>query len=313
MSSKLTLKISGQQTHFFTANINFSLEQLAHTFEATIVYQKITAPLPVEWLLNGQPIFDGQIDSSSESSTDSGSVLKIIGRSQTANFIDSRIKTDAVYNQSFDALLAGLFAAYGLTVQNNVKTEIQPITEFQLNAESPLNGISQLAKHRNLMLIERVGKVLIERPGQFQITGLALEEGLNLESIDINRNWAQQYAHYEIQGGWDDAQAVVTDSNVNPNRKCVIIADKLQDQQACQDRAEYEKNLAIAKSLTVSSKLPGLHPELTGAAINKVIAVRSKPRSFSENLLIKGVVLEVTESQETTKVDLFRPFKELAE
>ncbi len=313
MTSKLTLKISGQVIPFFKAQINFSLEQLAHTFEATIVYQTINAPLPVEWLLDGKPIFYGQIDGSTENSTGSGNALKIVGRSQTANFIDSRIKTDAVYNQNFDGLLSGLLKGYGLTVQNNVKTKIQPITEFQLNAESPLNGISQLAKHRNLTLIERTGKVLIERPGQFQITGLALEEGLNLESISINRNWAQQFAHYEIQGGWDDAQAVVTDPNVNPNRKCVIIADKLQDQQACQDRAEYEKNLAIAKSLTVSGVVPGIHSELTGAAINKVIAVRSTKRSFSENLLIKTVSLMVSESTQTTKIDLFRPFKELSE
>ncbi|MBN2605980.1 MAG: hypothetical protein JXR47_01455 [Thiotrichales bacterium] len=312
MTDRLRLKIDGQEWPHHTATLRFSLDQLAHTFTAKIQYQEITEPLEVEWLLGTTSILKGQIDSVDEGTNATSTGITINGRSQTANFIDSRIKTDAVYNLSFEDLLKRLLTDYGLDVKNNVSGSIEPIGEFQLNAESALSGVSQLAKHRNLNLIERAGSVLIERPGQFEIQDLVLEEGNNLESLTIKRNWSQIFHHYEIQTGWDNVEAIATYAPANRNRKCVIIADKLQDHQACQNRAAYEKNLAIAKSLQVSGKVPGIHAQLTGTAINKMVEVKSNKRNFDEKLLIRSVTLNDSKSKLSTDLELFRPFRETA-
>lgn len=312
MSKRLRLKINGEEWPYLTATLTFSLDQLAHRFNATVPYTKIDGPVPVEWFLDGESILTGKIDSITEGTSATTTGLSIAGRSQSANFIDSRIKTDALYHLSFVDLLKTLLADYGLGVKNNVKEQIEPITEFQLNAESPFSGVAQIAKHRNLHMIERSGSILVERPGQFEIQNMVLEEGKNLESMTIKCNWSQLYHHYEIQNGWDTAEATATYEPADKSRKCVIIADKLQDQQACQDRADYEMNLAIAKSLVVSGSVPGLHAQLTGAALNKMVEVKSNKRRFDEKLLIKSITINATKDTETTGLELFRPFMENA-
>ncbi|MBD3611121.1 MAG: phage tail protein [Hydrogenovibrio crunogenus] len=309
MSANLYLRISGQNQPFFNASVTFSLGQLAHSFRATIPFMAINQPLKVEWFLDDTRLFKGQIDSVDEAID--GKTISIAGRSQSANFIDSRIKTDALYSQSFESILATLLKDYGLGVQNNVKQAVADIPEFQINAQSPFSEIAQLAKHRNLHLIERNGAIQIERPGQFAVQNLVLEEGKNLENLTIKRNWSQVYHTYEIQNGWDTGEATATYAPADKSRKCVIIADKLQDQQACQDRAEYEKNLAIAKTLTVSAKVPGLYKELSNSAINKMVQVKVPSRTYSEKLLIKSITMNQSESEKATDIELFRPFMEI--
>ncbi|WP_373020718.1 hypothetical protein [Thiomicrorhabdus sp.] len=312
MTDRIRLKIDGQEWPYYTATLRFSLDQLAHTFTANIQYMTITKPLEVEWLLGPTTILKGQIDDVDEGTTATSTGITINGRSQSANFIDSRIKTDAAYNLSFKDLLKNLLSDYGLNVKNNVSGNIDPIEEFQLNAESALSGVSQLAKHRNLNLIERSGSILIERPGQFEIQDLVLEEGNNLREVKIKRSFSNLYHTYEIQSGWDNSEAIVTYEPAAKSRKCVIIADKLKDQQACQNRAEYEKNLAIAKSLVVSGKVPGIHAQLTGTAINKMVEIKSNKRKFDEKLLIRSITLNAAKNENSTDIELFRPFMENA-
>jgi len=303
--NKIILKIDGQATNFETATLTFSIEQMAHTFNCTINDMDIASPLPVQFYFNEQLIFTGQIDSTSSASK---KMINITGRSLSAHLIDSRIKIDALYNQTFDALLRVVVKDFNLGVKNNVKTALPLIPEFQINAESPLQNLAQIAKQQNLILLEQNGQILIEQPGQAAITNLVLEEGKNLQELTLQSNFANQFYHYEIQGAWDGAEAVVTYSPANTCRKKVIIADKLQDQASCQTRAEYERDLAIAKGLIVSANVPDLHKELTPDVLNKTVVVKSPERDFEEELLIKSISLSVSPTSQSTKIELFRPF-----
>jgi prophage tail gpP-like protein len=121
------------------------------------------------------------------------------------------------------------------------------------------------------------------------------------------------FYHYEVQGAWgEDTKAIVTYGGANTSRKRVIMADKLQDDESCQDRAEYEKNLAIAKGLTVKATVPGIWQELTGQSLNRLILVKSKKETFEEKLLIKSVSVTVNDKAQSTDVELFPPFAEKA-
>lgn len=305
--NELRLKINGKTVPFEQADLTFSIEQLAHTFSCTINYQHIDSPLPVQFFLNEQLIFTGQIDSTN---SNANKTISITGRSLSAHLIDSRIKLNAIYNQTFDALLTLIVKEFDLSVKNKVATPLPLIPEFQINAESPLQNLAQIAKQQNLILLEQNGQIQIERPGQAAITNLILEEGKNLQELNIQRNFAHQFYHYEIQGAWDGAEAIVTYAPANSCRKKVIIADKLQDQSSCQTRAEYERDLAIAKGLTVSAQVPGLHKELTNSILNKTVVVKSTQRHFEERLLIKSIRLAVTQKGQNTHITLFRPFSE---
>ena len=306
--NKLTLFVDGQHVPFQSASLSFSLEQLAHTFSATIPDIDIDDPLPVQFKLNNQVIFTGQIDSASDDFSGSEDKVSINGRSKSANLIDSRIKVDAIYNQRFDQLLNLIVSDFGLGVKNNLPS-VMPlplVPEFQINAESPVANLAQIAKQQNLMLIEQNGVLVIEQPGQFTEKNIQLKMGVNTKDLRIKKNWANQFYHYEIQGAWDDAEATVFDKSITPCRKKIIIADKLQDEASCRTRALYERNIAISKGLHASATLPGLYSELTGFALNKLISVQK--RTFKENLLIKTVNLSVSETSESTREELFRPF-----
>lgn len=311
--SKLTMKINGKMVAFFSATLTFSIEQLAHTFDVTIAPASIKAPLQVAFYLDEEAVFVGQIDGTEEQVSGNQDVLRIFGRSKSANMIDSRIKMDAVYVQRLDSLLKLIAGQFELSVKNHFQGSLPEIFEFQINAESPLANLSQVAKQQRLTLIEQLGTVVIESPGQFAVQNMRLEEGVNLSSFSIKRNWSHQYHHYEVQGAWAGEEAIVTYLPANQARKLIVIADKLQDAASCKSRAEYERDLAIAKSLTVSATVPGLHKELTGASINKIVQVVSKRRNFRESLLIKSVSMSVTDKEQNTQIELFRPFDEAVE
>lgn len=305
--SDLTLHINNKKVRYSQASIVFSIEQLAHSFNATIPNVDIKEPLPVQFKLGGEVIFTGQIDAAGNDVNSSSDQIKITGRSLSANLIDSRIKLDAIYNQTFDKLMNMVVGSFGLGVRNEAGI-LPEVPEFQINAESPLENLSQIAKQQNLMLIEDSGDIVIQKPSQHHEQNTVLEVGNNIESLNITRNFKDQFNTYEIQGGWDDAFAIATDSSVNSSRIKVIIADKLQDSASCKTRAEYEKNIAIAKGLHASTNLAGLHKALTGKAINKTIAVKNSKKNFSETLLIKTISITVSDKSESTSVEMFRAF-----
>ncbi|MGR6861820.1 phage tail protein [Aliivibrio salmonicida] len=312
--SRLTLFISGQHIPFLSADVGFSIEQLAHTFTCSIAPMVITKPLPVEFKLNGKRILVGSIDTVGTNTASSEFAMSLSGRSLSANMIDSKITMDAVYDQTLDALIGSVASDFGLTVASLVDTSaLGVIEEFQINAESPVDNFSQLAKEQGVILIERNGVLTIENPAHAALKSVRLEVGKNIESITIDRNFTKHFYHIEVQGQWNDAHAVVTYAPANTQRKMVIVSDQLQSAASCKARAEYERDLAIAQGLTVSTSIPGLFNELTGDAINRIIPVIDAHQKFNEQMLIKSLTLSVNDSSSETKIELFRPFEEKAD
>ncbi|RYU50023.1 phage tail protein [Aliivibrio finisterrensis] len=312
--SRLTLFISGQRIPFLSADVSFSIEQLAHTFTCSIAPMVITKPLSVEFKLNDKRIFIGAIDTASSNTASSEFAMSLSGRSLSANMIDSKITMDAVYDQALGALIASVASDFGLTVTSLVDTSaLGVIEEFQINAESPVDNFSQLAKEQGVILIERNGVLTIENPAHATLQRVRLEVGKNIKSITIDRNFTKQFYHIEVQGQWNDAHAVVTYAPANTQRKMVIVSDQLQSAASCKARAEYERDLAIAQGLTVSTSIPGLFDELTGDAINRIIPVIDTRQQFNEQMLIKSLTLSVNDSSSETKIELFRPFEEKAD
>ncbi|NOH68756.1 phage tail protein [Vibrio rotiferianus] len=306
---KVTLLISGNLVPFYSASLNYSVEQLAHTFSADIPPMSITSPLPVEFRLDDKPILIGQIDDTDSSTESSAHKLTITGRSRSANMIDSRITMDALYNQNVAKLLTSLSRPFGLSVRSQVGN-MPLIDEFQITAESPVDNIAQIIREQGYMLIERNGVLTIEHTAHAAIQGIGLQVGKNIESLGIKRTFNKQFYHTEVQGAWDDSYAVITNPNVNKQRVMVIICDQLQNAKACFSRARYERDLAIAESLTATSTIADVFQELAIDGLNRVIRVMDEQQGFNEMLVIKALSLSVSESSASTSIELFRPFKE---
>lgn len=308
--SQLTLLIDKKPMVFLSAELNYDIEQLAHTFRCSIEPMTITRPLPVEFKLGDKRIFSGAIDTASTSTQTSSNSMEISGRSKSANMIDSRITMDAQYGQTLETLLRSVAKEFGLDVTSLVETQI--VEEFQINAESPVDNLAQLVKEQGFILMERDGVLALEKPAHAAINTHTLEVGLNIESLNLERNFTNQFYHIEVQGQWDDAHAVVTYAPANTTRKTVFVCDQLQSTEACQSRAVYERSLAIAKGLNASASIDNLIYELTGNAINRTIRVSDTYQRFNETLLIKSIALSVDDSAVKTSLTLFRPFTEKA-
>ncbi|ASI93589.1 phage tail protein [Vibrio rotiferianus] len=306
---KVTLLINGNLVPFYSASLNYSVEQLAHTFSADIPPMSITSPLPVEFRLDDKPILTGQIDDTDSSTESSAHKLTITGRSRSANMIDSRITMDALYNQNVAKLLANIAKPFGLSVQSWIGA-MPLVDEFQITAESPVDNIAQIIREQGYMLIERNGVLTIEHTAHATIQGIGLQVGKNIENLGIKRTFHKQFYHTEVQGAWDDSYAVITNPNVNKQRVMVIICDQLQNAKACFSRARYERDLAIAESLTATSTIADVFQELAIDGLNRVIRVMDEQQGFNEMLVIKALSLSVSESSASTSIELFRPFKE---
>ncbi|MCE7575302.1 phage tail protein [Aliivibrio fischeri] len=310
---KLTLFIDNKPVVFFSANITFSIEQLAHQFTCSIKPMAIEKPLSVEFKLDGKRIFIGTIDTVGTSTSSTQYSTSISGRSLSANMIDSSITMDAEYDQPLDVLLRAVAKEFGLSVKSDVApSSIKIVPEFQINAESPVDNLAQLIKEQGFILIERGGVLVIEQPAHATTHGVALEVGKNIEELVINKHFAELFYHIEVQGQWDDAKAIVTYAPANTQRRKVIVSDQLQTAESCQSRAEYERNLAIAKGLTASTSLSDVFLALTGDAINRTLRVIDTHQDFNEVMLVKSLTLSVNANKADTKIELFRPFKEKA-
>lgn len=214
----LSLFINSCPVPFYQANLSYSVEQLAHTFSCKISPMEITRPLPVEFHLNGHLILSGQIDTTSSATASSSYELTISGRSSSANMIDSRITMDALYDQNIETLLRTVATPFGLGVKSEVG-RMPVIPEFQITAESPVDNLAQLIREQGFMLIERAGVLTIENTAHATIQGIGLEVGNNVESLDIIRTFNEQFHRIEVQGAWDDENAVVLSPNINQARK----------------------------------------------------------------------------------------------
>lgn len=306
--STLNLLIDKKPVVFLSAELTYDIEQLAHTFRCTIEPMTINKPLPVEFKLDGKRIFSGAIDNASTSTQTSSYSMDISGRSKSANMIDSRITMDAQYGQSLEALLRSVSKGFGLSVNSQVNTK--PVEEFQINAESPVDNLAQLVKEQGFILIERDGVLTIENPAHSPLNAGALEVGSNIGSLNLERNFTNQFYHIEVQGQWDDAHAAVTYAPANTMRKTVFVCDQLQSEEACQSRAQYERSLAIAKGLNASVSIDDVIEAFTSSAINRTIRVIDQYQDFNETLLIKSVSISVDDSSTKTSLTLFRPFAE---
>ncbi|HBV77640.1 MULTISPECIES: phage tail protein [Vibrio] len=306
--STLSLLIDKKPIIFLSAELTYDIEQLAHTFHCTIEPLAINKPLPVEFKLDGKRIFSGVIDNASTSTQTSAYSMEISGRSKSANMIDSRITMDAQYGQTLEALLRSVSKNFGLTVNSLVNTK--PVEEFQINAESPVDNLAQLVKEQGFILVERDGVLTIENPAHSPVNAAALEVGSNIGSLNLERNFTNQFYHIEVQGQWDDAHAAVTYAPANTMRKTVFVCDQLQSAEACQSRAQYERSLAIAKGLNASVSIDDVIEAFTCSAINRTIRVIDQYQDFNEMLLIKSVSISVDDSSTKTSLTLFRPFAE---
>lgn len=307
--NQLTMHIDGKPHTFYQANLNYSTEQLAHTFNCSIEPMNIDRPLSVEFFLNDQSIFIGQIDEVESETGASDFTMPIVGRSKSANMIDSRITMDALYNLNVEELLRKLAKPFGLGVKSLVQG-MPKIEEFQINAESPVENVAQLIREQGYMLIERNGVLTIENTAHATIDNVGLEAGNNINSLNIKRTFNKKFHTIEVQGQWDDASAQLTNPNIERSRTMVITSDQLQSSAACLSRAKYERNLAIAESLTASTSVADIFPQLAIDGLNRVIRVIDKQQSFSEMLVIKSLGLSVSESTASTSVELVRPFTE---
>lgn len=307
----LSLYINGQRVLFLSAEIGFDIEQLAHTFTCRIVPMAITNPLPVEFKLDDKRIFIGTIDTVGTNTASGEFSMSLSGRSLSANMIDSKITMDAVYDETLETLLINTGRDFGLTVNSLVDPSmLSLIEEFQINAESPVDNLAQLAKEQGVILIERNGVLTLENPAHGALQGVRLEVGKNIEALTIARNFTKQFYHIEVQGQWDDAHAVVTYAPANTQRKRVIVSDQLQSAESCLARAKYERDLAIAQGLTVSTSIPALFYELTGSAINRTVPVVDVNQGFNEAMLIKSLTLSINGTTAGTTIELFLPFEE---
>ncbi|WP_076589682.1 phage tail protein [Vibrio ostreicida] len=307
--NQLTMHIDGKPHTFYQANLNYSTEQLAHTFSCSIEPMNIDRPLSVEFFLNNQSILIGQIDEVESQTGASDFTMPITGRSKSANMIDSRITMDAIYNLNVEELLRKLAKPFGLSVNSRIKG-MPKIEEFQINAESPVENVAQLIREQGYMLIERNGVLTIENTAHATINNVGLETGNNLDSLKIKRAFNKQFHTIDVQGQWDDASAQITNPDIERSRTLVITCDQLQSSAACLSRANYERKLSIAESLTASSWVADIFPQLAIDGLNRVIRVIDKDQNFSEMLVIKSLGLSVSESSASTSIELARPFRE---
>ena len=286
---------------------------------------------PVEHLA-----FRGFIDEIEPEIGESGRVMKIRGRSWSADAVDSSaMNSPGEWNDvELHTLVAEIGEAVGVVVGiRTADPRPERFAKFRLQpGESAFEAIERAARLRGRLVYPNLGTLEVALPSadlvnasSGQIRG-ELREGDdgNVKSAKLKDSWRNRYHRYVVRGqdtGTDErfGDALATegeafDLRLEPKgfgpqlrrvRTLLILADKPLSDKEAEDRAKWEANVRAARGTRLEVQLQGWkvwptedHSKLW--APNFLVPTRIHSLRMFETLLIASVTLTRSPTSGTT-------------
>jgi len=275
----ITLRISGVDwTYWKTVEISRQIDAIAGAFSITLADPwvdgaealPIAAGMECELLIGGDPVLKGYIDKSAPSFSDKEHGITIAGRDKSADLVDCAAVHSPGHwiNQTALQLAAILAQPFGVAVRAEADVGA-PIPSFKLDqGESAFEALDRALKLRELLACpDGAGNMILLKIGTRQNV-TALIQGKNIKAADADCDLTDCFSQYLVQGqkpGNDDEfgqaaaaiSATAKDPAVIRYRPMIVRAENSVDAAAAKQRADWEKTVRAARSVSVSVTVQG--------------------------------------------------------
>jgi prophage tail gpP-like protein len=305
MSASIDLIVGSERVLAQQISITKTIDSLCDTFNLQMPFQSLSVvDKPIQIIVDDMSVMVGYINSIDHAVPANNNTITFAGRSMSQDIIDSRI-THVAHNQTLAELATVLFAKFEQKFTTKVETKI--IKDFSIVAESAFESLNQLAKSQNLIFVENNdGSVELVEPANVDNSHLNLSAA-NLENFKVNENLSAFFYQNTVKTnpGKDNLNPNAHNNfkfniNIDRIRKTRIqevIADKLTDLQACEDRAQEIVSLAKSQSITASGTSQGwLNPDDNLWQPNSLYTIQN------EKLLLASATFNQSGNNRTTSL-----------
>lgn len=314
-------------TGFKSINVQRSLEQATGAFTISLTYdlRSLSAFFPIKTgdkvrvEISDQAILTGYIDSISGEDNSGGHSISIAGRGLTGDIIDSSLIGQKTFNApvTLEAIIRRSLDDNGLSGVS-VINEAPSIAPFNANEfvsattdETLFEFLERYARKRQVLLTTNgEGSLVITRASAKRALTALLKgnsnNANNILSSSYMKNAAERFNNYTVKSQLNttfdgstffsdkvsNQEGSSTDSQIRSSRRLQIIAESSSDDFSCQERAEWEKNIRIARATTYTANLQGFFQDKEQTVLwvpNLLVQVKDELADIDSELLIKSV------------------------
>lgn len=302
-------------------SVQRSMEQCAGSFRLGVSerwnvlepVQEVRAGQTCELQIDGETVITGYVDQVEMNIGYEDHAVELTGRDKTADLVDcSAIRKAGQWRgQHIEQITTELAKPFGVSVSAQVDTG-KPLTSFALQeGETVFDAMARAARIRGLLLVtDGRGGLVITRAGTERIaTPLVL--GSNLLKASVKVDMRDRHSEYLLKGqapGSDFFNAAAAahvfarakDPGVGRYRPLIITADSPDIAATLAQRASWEANVRMAKSLAVEVTVQGWRHADGLWMTNRLVHVDAQALHLADDLLIASVEYSLSEEGGTT-------------
>lgn len=268
--------------------------------------------------LAGKSFCTGWIESIDVSMSAGTRTISIGGRSKTGDLVDSSVTGPNEYSGlSLLEIAKILCEPFKIIVKatTDVGGKFEKITVQQ--GETVFALLDRLARQRKVIISSSAeGELLFTSQGTTK-SKTELRQGVNILSGKATVNTTDRFSKYIVKGQnaahLGDAEQSTgpegeeADEGIVRYRPYVIMNETLSDGGSARDRAIYESNIRLAKSLSVEIEVQGwLKEDGEPWAINELVDVDAPFLGVRKTLLIKKISFNKSNAGTTANLSLTR-------
>lgn len=273
--------------------------------------------------IGGETVISGYVDIV-DPEFDSGShTISVQGRDKSADMIDCAAvhEPDEWRNISLLALAGILAKPFGISVSNDADIgQVIDLVKLQ-QGETAFEALTRYAKMRKMLVMpDGKGGVILTRTGSKR-AAVELVHGENILSASGRLDYSERFSEYIVKGqgqfssetdGEKEAHvlAKATDPGVKRYRPTIVIADTEANDATAQERATWQANTAIGKSINGKISVQGWRQTKGGElwAPNLLVRVRAPWMRIDGEMLIKQVTfVKNSDNGTTAELDIVSP------
>lgn len=251
-------------------NIRRSLDNIAASFSLSLASSDQDAQTvglfpgdSVEVSVNGEKAIKGYVDKLSTSFAAGSLDIRVSGSECSSDLADCCLESPLEWlKKDISAILRDICARFGLNFTNSMKVDVgDAFDRFAVDPGSrAIDSIQKLCRERGMLLCsDGLGNTRLMKPDACP-RGDSLEQGVNLVSASVNLSLTDRYSKYTVHGtgiAKKKVSAESDDASVSRPRTLVIVDSNAVDKDKVQARADWEKNVRAAKSMSVSATVHG--------------------------------------------------------
>jgi prophage tail gpP-like protein len=309
----MTVRLDGQDfTAWTSVEVSANMKDATRSFSAEIVeadlggmsFGAYWAPpgTPVQVFAdNGEQLLDGFVNEYDPSFTDTDHSIKISGRTESQDAVDSSADHPTGHFKNKDALEISNELAGPVGAVYSCDESLPKIPQFQINQGERVHQVARrLAATYGYACMStggkeikwvKAGETVIGEICEGQYPLLSASASMKDTNLFSNHKNKSQLSSYEDKYGAEAAHNVaeVSDSRVKRHRPKVHVVDKSADKETSQKKAEWSAKQAGADALTVDAEIWGHTINGTLVVPNVRLLVQSPFLKVFRTMLVEGV------------------------